>query len=121
MSKALEAQFDAHAPAVLAFVGLFVTDGARRDQVAAAALIETLASQPAHLHKQTRARAVLAALATVNDDLVVNGQTPSQSTAALGLVLYGLRSPSQVATDLGCDDRGALALLREGLRARCIA
>lgn len=121
MSVALEAQFDAHAPAVLAFVGLFVTDGARREQVAARALIETLAEHSGQLHKQTRARAVLAALASLNDDFALTGQTPSQSTAALGLVRYGLRSPPEVASDLGCDYHRALALLRLALRERATA
>ena len=82
VSVAIEGHFDAHVPAVLAFVGLFVTDGARREPVAAVALIQASADQSSHLPNQTRVRAVLAALASLNDDLADNGQTPSQSTVA---------------------------------------
>lgn len=120
MTEAIEFQFDTHAPAVLAFVRLFVSDIDRREQIATNALVPHLGRDVRDL-RQARGRVVLAAFAGVREGGLGSDAAPSEGTAALGLVIFGLRSAREVAGDLGCDYHRVVELLTQALRDRVMS
>lgn len=112
---------DDHGPALLAFVGMFISDEPRRHALAVRVLAYDMAPAVVESPREIRSRLVRAALAQIREDVSVHEKSELPApTVALGLVAYGARSAHEVAEDMGRSYNGVLELLRVALHERTL-